>query len=104
MAGKLQELGILTELDHTALAIYCQSVADYDEATRQLEKAGRILFNNDGNSIPNPWMEIQKMALRNVHEMMAEFYFEPDTRMRLDQGNNLAELLFKGKVLPSKKG
>jgi P27 family predicted phage terminase small subunit len=89
-APRLAELGILTELDHTAYAVFCSSSAEYDLAARDVEKRGLVVETivRRGNSVlkverQNPYIKIRDNALKMANRMAAEFGLTPTTRPRL---------------------
>src|SRR4051812_44355226 len=51
----LRQLGILTKLDGSALAAYCQSKARWLEAERKISETGLVIKTKSGNVIENPY-------------------------------------------------
>jgi P27 family predicted phage terminase small subunit len=103
LAPKLLALGLLTENDRAAFAGYCQAYAELVDATRILDKEGRILpvFATskalgtilDGNGRPiriggklHPMLKSQRDAFARVRVLLAEFGLTPSARGRLRMG------------------
>jgi len=88
----LLALGVLTRVDRTALAAYCQAHAELVEATRLLEAEGRILgvpvFNKAGDQTgtvkkAHPAVRLQRDAFARVKVFLGEFGLTPATRAKL---------------------
>lgn len=100
IAHQLQALGLMTKLDRAALAAYCQSWADYNQALKALVDADLVMVTDKGYHHPNPWLGIRDRAMDQMRKFMAEFGLTPSSRSRLkvdagDQEPSLAEVLFE---------
>jgi P27 family predicted phage terminase small subunit len=89
---ELLSLGLLTIVDRTALAAYCQAHAELVEATKVLDAEGRLLdvpvFNRAGEQTgttkkAHPAVRLQRDAFARVKLFLAEFGLTPATRARL---------------------
>ena len=96
----LLELGLYSEVDRAALAMYCQVWGRWVEAERKLAKDGEILTSKGtGNSYQNPWLHVANKTWDQMRKILAEFGLTPSSRSRLavsarDGEPSLAEMLF----------
>ncbi len=88
----LLNLGLLTRLDLAALAGYCQSFADFERSSREIEKYGvtilRDVFDRHGakvgsKRVVNPAVAIQTAASGRLKAYIAEFGLSPSARSRV---------------------
>jgi len=79
----LSPLNIITELDRTILAAYCQCYADYVEALDHC-KHGILIKTTSGNVIQNPAIGVKNTALKLLHKMATEFGMSPSARSQLE--------------------
>lgn len=96
IAPELERLGLLTMVDQTALASYCQAHAELIEATKRLDKDGRIIdipvYNKTGEEVgsiqkQHPAVKLQRDAFTRVKQFLAEFGLTPASRARLQVDN-----------------
>lgn len=95
----LMELGLYTEVDRAALAMYCQAWGRWVEAERELAKEGAVLTSCKGNLYQNPRLHVANKAWEQMRRILAEFGLTPSSRSRLvvsagDRELSLAEVLF----------
>lgn len=83
IAPKLYRLGLLSELDSSALAAYCQARGRFREAVEQLEAEGYIVTAPSGYPIPSPWVAIQNSAHKAMLEGAREFGLSPASRTKV---------------------
>jgi P27 family predicted phage terminase small subunit len=83
MARKLYDLGLLTEIDRTALALYCQAWARWVEAEEEVRKLGAIVKSPSGYPIQNPYLAVANRAMRDLRAMLTEFGMTPSSRSRV---------------------
>lgn len=83
MAGQLCDLGLLTEIDRAALAMYCEFWADFTEASEMVEKQGKVIKTKAGNVIENPYYSIKKRSADLARAFLAEFGMTPASRARV---------------------
>jgi P27 family predicted phage terminase small subunit len=78
---ELTNLGLLTRIDLAALAAYCQAYAELEEATRTLDKEGRVCV----------W---PVLATQDVFEEVAnETTGKTETRLKVAKGQKIGEKL-----------
>lgn len=95
----LMDLGLYTEVDRAALAMYCQAWGRWVEAERELVKQGAVLTSDKGNLYQNPWLHVANKAWEQMRKVLAEFGLSPSSRSRLmltagERDLTLAEVLF----------
>lgn len=105
LAPVLLDLGLYTEADYAALAMYCQAWGRWVEAERKIdETGGAVLTSKDvGNLYQNPHSATANKAFDQVRKMLAEFGLTPATRARLqiaprEEQDELEKLLFRRNV------
>jgi len=107
IAGKLHAVGLLTEVDHAALEVYCSYYQQWVEADRELARLerehrdalkrrrkdprskeplpsnGMVAVTSNGNAIMEPMLSVKKQAAEMMLKCAAEFGMSPATRARL---------------------
>ena len=100
VVGVLLDLGLYTEVDRAALAMYCQAWGRWVEAERELdESGGEVLKSDKGNFYQNPWLHVANRAWDQLRKAMVEFGMTPSSRTRVTAVNSgeepsLADMLF----------
>lgn len=98
VVGLLMGLGLYTELDHAALAMYCQAYGRWVQAERMLAKQELILTGAEGGMYQNPMLHVANKAWDQVRKILPEFGLTPSSRSRLQlksgEAPSLAEVLF----------
>ena len=100
VAHQLSELGLLTELDISTLAAYCNAFGRWITAERAIReeaaaavKAGRrskvkhsglIVLTSNKNAIQSPLVGISRRAAHDMLRFAAEFGMTPSARSRID--------------------
>lgn len=79
IAPLLHDIGMLAKIDRDALALYCESLADWFKARREVLAKPMI------GKRRNPQWVIEEKAAARLLRMMAEFGLTPSSRMRLNQ-------------------
>jgi P27 family predicted phage terminase small subunit len=83
IAPQLEKLGLISRIDRTALAAYCQTYGRWVDAEEKLLNTGLIMKTKDGNIIQNVLLGIANRALLLMHRYMVEFGMTPSSRARL---------------------
>lgn len=90
VCGDLYKTQILTELDRSALAAYCQAYGRWAQAERALAKmadgsptAGFVIKTKSGNAIQNPLVGAANKAMADMVRYAAEFGMTPSARSRI---------------------
>lgn len=84
LAPELGKLGLLTQVDRTAFAAYCQAWSTWAKACKQLADEGPVLESDKGNMYLNPWQMVASQALEQVNKFGAQFGLTPGSRRKLD--------------------
>lgn len=84
-APMLQRLGLLTEADLDAFALYCATFARWKEAEQKVLASGMLIKSGSNNGIPviNPYLHIATKAQRDAAKMLVEFGLTPSSRARV---------------------
>lgn len=84
MSRELFDLGLLTAIDRTALAAYCQLYARWVKAEEKVEEVGEVVkAPATGYPIQNPYLGIANTALKLMHSYLVEFGMTPSARSRV---------------------
>lgn len=114
---ELEKYGLISKLDRSALALYCQAWARWVWAEEQLQRAqaaaaqkmaeaeekGQVYTGGDGITVPTPnghmtysphWV-IANKAMEQVNRYLAEFGLNPASRGRVSTSNRRQAGLFE---------
>lgn len=83
VAPELERLGLLTVVDGTALAGYCQAYARWREAEAALSEHGLTFATDKGYVCVRPEVAIAQRSLQLVKGFCAEFGLTPSSRGRM---------------------
>ena len=83
MGKILEQMGILTEMDLTAFAGYCQAYARWKEAEEFLSKHGSIIKTPNGYLQQVPQVSISQTNLKIMLKFCEQFVLTPSARNRL---------------------
>jgi len=84
IAPMLRRLGLLTELDRSALACLCQALSDLEWAEDTVAREGRTQMGVGGTAIAHPAVLIARQAREHVRKFGAEFGLSPAMRSRAE--------------------
>ena len=90
LAKHLEALGILTELDMAAFAIYCQAYARWKEAEDFLTQHGTIVKTPSGYWQQVPQVSIAQTYSKIMTKLATEFGLTPSSRSRIIAGDGEA--------------
>ena len=79
----LYDLGIISEIDRTALAAYCQLYGRWTDAEEAIKKSGMIIKTINGNVIQSPMVGIANRSLELMKQYLVEFGMTPSSRTRV---------------------
>jgi len=118
IAPQLERLGLLTQVDMAALAMYCEAWAQYRDAIEFIHKKGQVYAtwerNMDGSVATDdrgqpilrhmqqwPQVGIANKQLKNIQSLCAEFGLTPSARGRIQvpgaaEGDDPMEALLSG--------
>jgi len=92
VAPELNRLGLLTKVDRTALAGYCQSYAKWKQADEWIKENGTVyaIRGSDGGVKylqQAPQVSIANQCLKQIRAFCAEFGLTPAARARMELPN-----------------
>ena len=83
IAVNLNRIGLLTQVDRTTMAAYCQCYGRWVEAEQKLAETPAILRLPSGYIQQSPWLTISNKQLELMAKYMAELGLTPASRSRL---------------------
>jgi P27 family predicted phage terminase small subunit len=83
---ELWTLGLLTVLDETSFAAYCQSYGLWRMAEEQLASEDLVSPGCERNKVQNPLLKIAAQAARDLIRFGSEFGLTPSSRARTAAG------------------
>lgn len=83
MAKELHQLGLLTNIDITALAAYCASYSLWVSAMLQIQKHGVLIKAQSGFPMQSPYLQIANKAQGEMRKWLVEFGMTPSSRAGL---------------------
>ncbi|QJF51099.1 phage terminase small subunit P27 family [Roseobacter ponti] len=83
LARVLNQIGLLTQIDRTVLAGYCQSYGRWVEAEKKLQETPTLLKTPAGYIQTSPWLTISNKQMELMVKYMAELGLTPSSRTRL---------------------
>lgn len=83
---------ILSDLDISALAIYCEAVARYKEAMEKVHVQGKIIVTKDNPNKPirNPWAIEADSAALQIKKFSEVLCLNPVARARAGMGKTIS--------------
>ena len=88
---ELERLGLLTMIDRSALAAYCQAYGRWVQAEKVLKEKGPLYKTEKGNVITSPMLWVANKAIDQMHRFMVEFGMTPSSRSRISVPGYLEE-------------
>ena len=83
LAGALNGIGLLTQVDRAALAAYCQAYGRWVEAEKKLAETPTLLKMPSGYIQMSPWLTISNKQMELMARYMTELGLTPSSRSRL---------------------
>jgi P27 family predicted phage terminase small subunit len=83
LARQMHTLRIITELDRSALAAYCQAYGRWVEAERKLKETPLLIKLPSGYIQQSPWLAIGNKQLELMHKYMTDLGLSPVSRSRV---------------------
>jgi len=84
ISKELHQLGLISEIDRSALAAYCQAFSRWVEAEELIEKSGLLVKTKSGNIIQNPAVGTANRAMELMHKFLTEFGMTPSSRSKVN--------------------
>jgi P27 family predicted phage terminase small subunit len=77
-------MGVLTQIDGAAFALYCQTHSQWVAALGHLKQdENYVCVGNNLTIYQNPWLGIAQSCSAALHRMMCEFGMTPSSRSRI---------------------
>jgi P27 family predicted phage terminase small subunit len=83
LTAKLTAVRVLTVNDGPALSALAQSIADYEEASRELAVPGAKVTMAKNGLVRSPWAILQKQALDQMQRGFVDFGLTPSSRSKI---------------------
>lgn len=83
ISAELIALKVVSKIDATALAMYCDAYARWVDASNALQKEGMIITSSKGFKSMSPYVRIVNQTLVLMKAMLVEFGMTPASRVRL---------------------
>lgn len=83
ITAHLLALGLLTVVDHAAIAAYCLAWSRWVEAEKQVTKNGLVEVGSRGQLTRSPYVDIANAAMGKMLETMREFGMTPSSRSKV---------------------
>ena len=103
MGVELHKLGLLTTIDLSAFAAYCQQYSIWISAIEEVKKGGVVVVAQSGYQQQSPYFTIQNKAQTEMRKWLTEFGMTPSSRSRVQVSEQTEidpmEEFLKGSVL-----
>lgn len=83
LSKKMEQIGILTEIDMAAFAGYCQAYARWKAAEEFISKHGAIVKTPSGYWQQVPQVSIAQQYLKDMQKLAEQFGLTPASRSRI---------------------
>lgn len=92
ISKELRMLGLVSQIDRAALAVYCQAYARWAQAEAKIAEmngadekgeAGLIGYTPSGYQQMSVWLQISNRAVEQMHKALCEFGMTPSARSRV---------------------
>lgn len=88
LAAVMNKMGILSEVDQSAFAVYCQTWARWKEAQEHIDREGSTFETDSGQIKRNPWVAIANEWQAKLMSVCGEFGLTPSSRSRIVAANS----------------
>lgn len=87
VAPQLHKMGVLTQIDATALEMYCVAYGNWAEAQEMIKEYGPLVKARSGYLQQSPYMQMANKAFEQMKAMLPEFGMTPSSRSSLKTGD-----------------
>ena len=99
LAGELARAGVLTSVDTTTLAAYCEAFAQWVGAKAIVATDGITMLNTFGTMVVHPAVRIADISVKQMVRLASELGITPASRSKVkaqapEKEESLADLLF----------
>ena len=102
ISKKLHRLGLLTEIDVNALALYCQAFGRWVDAQKEIDKRGLLATTTNGNLVQSPYVGIANTAMRDCYTYLTAFGMTPSSRTKVTAAKSGPKSKFTGLITGGK--
>ena len=88
LAEVMNKMGILSDVDQSAFAVYCQTWARWKEAQEHIDREGSTFETDSGQIKRNPWVAIANEWQAKLLSVCGEFGLTPSSRSRIVAANS----------------
>jgi P27 family predicted phage terminase small subunit len=92
MAPILLDMGLISESDRSAFAMYCQAWGDHVKAEYMIRKHGAVVKTSNGNIVQSPWVGISNRAKLIAHKFLVGFGMTPADRGRVSSNKEKVKI------------
>lgn len=92
IAALLHEMDLLSSVDLTALAMYCQLYERWLEAEDHIRRDGMVAITEKGYPVQSPYVGIASNAMKQMKGLLTEFGMTPSSRSRVQGGREQKRL------------
>lgn len=83
LCKELASLGLLTNLDRSMLAAYCQAYSVWKEAAEKISTEGLMIESPSGYEMQSPYVSILNKQVEIMIKLSAEFGMSPASRTKI---------------------
>ncbi len=83
IAKQLEDAGVLTTIDVTALAMYCEAFETWRDANEKLVESGAVIKGREGIPTQSPYFRVAHLAFQQMMRLLTEFGMTPSSRSRV---------------------
>jgi P27 family predicted phage terminase small subunit len=83
LGRQLLRMGLMTEIDRPALALYCQAWGRWLEAEDALKRYGVMVKSSAGFPVQSPYLAVANKAMEQMRSLLSEFGMSPASRTKV---------------------
>lgn len=83
IAPELSKVGLLSNLDLTALEMYCRVYCRWLDAEKKLDEGDLVFKTKTGYEANSAYLNVVNMCIKQMQSIMGEFGMTPATRARM---------------------
>ena len=84
IAPILENQGLLSRMDRSALAGYCEIYSRWIKTLREVQKGGEVISTPNGSLHVSPWLSIARNAEKEMRMFASEFGMTPASRSKVN--------------------
>jgi P27 family predicted phage terminase small subunit len=87
----LHNIGLLTIIDRSLFAAYCQSWGQWVELSEKVAQTGFLIKGKDGVPQVNPYVRLMEAAKSSMQKALSELGMTPTSRTRIKTGKETSK-------------